>query len=71
MKVSIVYDEYNGGLLLGTNDSLSVGYIVQGVFKCRKSDDNSRELDVEIHYSVRESAEEEAGDLIVQTFKVR
>lgn len=51
--------------------SSSTGYVVQGVFKCRKSEDNSRELDVEIHYSVRESAEEPAGDVIVQTFKVR
>ncbi|THG99108.1 hypothetical protein EW026_g3198 [Hermanssonia centrifuga] len=48
------------------------GTIVQGVFKCRKSDDNSRELDVEIHYSVKEDAEaKESGNVIVQTFKVR
>ena len=50
---------------------LCVGYVVQGVFKCRKSDDNSRELDVEIHYSVKESAEEEPEEVVVQTFKVR
>ncbi|KAK7462145.1 hypothetical protein VKT23_007748 [Stygiomarasmius scandens] len=56
------------------------GTKVSGKFICRKSDDNSRELEVEIHYSVRppggvkqDQGEEEdnAEDVIVQVFKVR
>ncbi|KAI0354833.1 S-adenosyl-L-methionine-dependent methyltransferase [Trametes cingulata] len=47
------------------------GTVVEGVFKCRKSSDNSRELDVEIHYRVREPEESTPGDLIVQLYKVR
>ncbi|KAI0365345.1 protein arginine N-methyltransferase [Pilatotrama ljubarskyi] len=47
------------------------GTVVEGLFKCRKSDDNSRELDVEIHYRVREPEETSPGDLIVQLYKVR
>jgi hypothetical protein len=33
-----------------------VGTIVTGTFYCKKSDTNSRELDVEIHYSSRQNA---------------
>ena len=44
---------------------------MQGVFKCRKSEDNSRELDVEIHYSVKSGEDDQPSDVIVQTFKVR
>jgi type I protein arginine methyltransferase len=48
------------------------GTVVQGMFKCRKSDDNSRELDVEIHYTVKSGGEnEQPSDVVVQTFKVR
>lgn len=47
------------------------GTVVQGVLKCRKSEDNSRELDVEIHYAVREADATELGDAVIQTFKVR
>ncbi|EMD39598.1 hypothetical protein CERSUDRAFT_111907 [Gelatoporia subvermispora B] len=51
---------------------VSEGTVVQGTFKCRKSDDNSRELDVEIHYVVKESVDEEPrGEAVVQLFKVR
>jgi protein arginine N-methyltransferase 3 len=46
---------------------------VKGTFYCRKSESNSRELDVEIHYSVMDSAEGsgETGSTIVQMYKVR
>jgi len=48
------------------------GSIVQGHFHCRKSESNSRELDVEIHYFVRRSLEDEdVGDTVVQMYKVR
>ncbi|KAI0698154.1 S-adenosyl-L-methionine-dependent methyltransferase [Cytidiella melzeri] len=47
------------------------GTVVQGVFKLRKSTENSRELEVEIHYAVRDSESTELGDAIIQTFKVR
>ena len=47
------------------------GTVVQGTFKCKKSDGNSRELDVEIHYSVRHSEATDTPDVIVQTYKVR
>jgi protein arginine N-methyltransferase 3 len=47
------------------------GTIVTGTFSCRKSDENSRELDVEIRYSVKKDEMSPAGDLIVQMYKVR
>ncbi|KAI0642918.1 S-adenosyl-L-methionine-dependent methyltransferase [Trametes meyenii] len=48
------------------------GTIVEGVFKCRKSNDNSRELDVEIHYRVGEPGEQAVqGEYTVQLYKVR
>ncbi|THU97998.1 S-adenosyl-L-methionine-dependent methyltransferase [Dendrothele bispora CBS 962.96] len=58
------------------------GSTVAGNFICRKSEDNSRELEVEIHYSVRHPGvsnskiqkgpdEDEGEDVIVQMFKVR
>jgi len=47
------------------------GSIVQGTFKCRKSEGNSRELDVEIHYSVRDPEATEVPDVVVQAYKVR
>lgn len=47
------------------------GSIVQGSFHCRKSEDNSRELDIEIHYSVKQDTEAAASDTVVQIFKVR
>jgi protein arginine N-methyltransferase 3 len=46
--------------------------IVAGTFYCKKSDTNSRELDVEIHYSSRENAgSKEVGDTVVQIYQVR
>ncbi|EIM86222.1 S-adenosyl-L-methionine-dependent methyltransferase [Stereum hirsutum FP-91666 SS1] len=48
------------------------GNVVTGTFHCKKSEDNSRELDVEIHYTTKASADVEAsGDVVVQIFKVR
>ncbi|KAF7365651.1 Protein arginine N-methyltransferase 3 [Mycena venus] len=53
---------------------VSEGSIVTGHFHCVKSQTNSRELDVEIHYAVQN--EEGAGDVakgvtVVQMYKVR
>jgi len=47
------------------------GTIVSGTFSCRKSDGNSRELDVEIRYSVKRDEASPSGDLIIQMYKVR
>lgn len=48
------------------------GTIVTGSFYCKKSATNSRELDVEIHYSVRQNSETtEVGETVVQIYKVR
>lgn len=44
---------------------------MKGTFKCRKSVTNSRELDVEIHYSVKPDAESVHGEIFVQMYKVR
>ncbi|KIM43061.1 hypothetical protein M413DRAFT_443870 [Hebeloma cylindrosporum] len=49
----------------------SEGSIVVGTFKCRKSEANSRELDVEIHYSVKLDEETPPSETIVQMYKVR
>ena len=52
--------------------SVAEGTVVEGTFKCRKSADNSRELDVEIHYAMRESEDAPVpAELTVQMFKVR
>ncbi|KAF9464204.1 protein arginine N-methyltransferase [Collybia nuda] len=51
--------------------SVTEGSIVQGTFYCRKSRTNSRELDVEIHYSTKQDADSAANDTIVQMYKVR
>ncbi|PAV16987.1 S-adenosyl-L-methionine-dependent methyltransferase [Pyrrhoderma noxium] len=55
---------------------VSEGTEVSGTFHCRKSEDNSRELDVEIHYVIREQDEEDESKIsespmIIQSFKVR
>jgi len=52
--------------------SLVEGSIVQGTFHCRKSSENSRELDVEIHYTSR-LPDSPATELetIVQIFRVQ
>lgn len=49
------------------------GTIVSGMFHCRKSETNTRELDVEIHYAVSQSVEAKVGrgDVTVQMYKVR
>jgi len=55
------------------------GSTVSGMFHCRKSDNNSRELDIEIHYTVAHTGTGIASlsgltsdpSLTVQTFKVR
>lgn len=51
------------------------GIVVSGTFHCRKSADNSRELDVEIHYVVRnadsDNTEAAESPMIVQSYKVR
>lgn len=43
---------------------------IEGRFYCRKSPDNSRELDVEIHFAVADGPESPAN-FTVQAFKVR
>ncbi|KAJ7465038.1 protein arginine N-methyltransferase [Mycena latifolia] len=47
------------------------GSVVTGHFHCVKSQTNSRELDVEIHYAVKPDAAAEAGVTVVQMYKVR
>lgn len=55
------------------------GTTVSGTFHCKKSKDNSRELDVEIHYmvndpsSTRDDVDEDGApkEMIVQMFTVR
>ncbi|KAI0917627.1 hypothetical protein AcW1_007211 [Taiwanofungus camphoratus] len=52
--------------------TVSEGTIVQGTLKCHKSSGNTRELDIEIHYTIKDPSEERPeGDAIVQMFKVR
>ncbi|KAJ6554983.1 protein arginine N-methyltransferase [Mycena vulgaris] len=46
------------------------GSIVTGHFHCVKSQTNSRELDVEIHYAVK-NPDGEVGGTVVQMYKVR
>jgi protein arginine N-methyltransferase 3 len=59
-------------LNLDGSASVNTGTIVTGSFYCKKSATNSRELDVEIHYSVRQNAETTiVGDTVVQIYKVR
>ncbi|KAF8587688.1 S-adenosyl-L-methionine-dependent methyltransferase [Ramaria rubella] len=47
------------------------GSTISGTFHCRKSEDNSRELNIEIHYSVTEEGSSEAKDTVVQMYHVR
>lgn len=42
-----------------------------GSFHCKKSETNSRELEVEIHYALKESADAAVGEVTVQMYKVR
>ncbi|KAJ6455461.1 protein arginine N-methyltransferase [Mycena sanguinolenta] len=50
---------------------INEGSTVTGHFHCVKSKTNSRELDVEIHYSVRNEGETQDGATTVQMYKVR
>ncbi|KAJ7046428.1 protein arginine N-methyltransferase [Mycena alexandri] len=47
------------------------GSVVTGHFHCVKSQTNSRELDVEIHYEVKSQNSEAPGVTVVQMYKVR
>jgi len=47
------------------------GSIVTGHFHCVKSQTNSRELDVEIHYAVQAEAADAPGETVVHMYKVR
>jgi len=47
------------------------GNSVAGSFHCKKSETNSRELEVEIHYALKESVDAAVGEVTVQMYKVR
>lgn len=47
------------------------GTVVSGTFSCKKNEGNSRELDVEIHYSVRHFGASSPGETVVQIYTVR
>ncbi|KAJ3735931.1 S-adenosyl-L-methionine-dependent methyltransferase [Lentinula guzmanii] len=48
------------------------GFVVHGHFHCRKSDSNSRELDVEVHYTVQDVGnQDESQDVVVAMFKIQ
>ncbi|KAG8214938.1 S-adenosyl-L-methionine-dependent methyltransferase [Butyriboletus roseoflavus] len=51
--------------------SAEEGTIVSGTFYCKKSEGNSRELDIEIHYSVRKGGDAPTSEVVVQMYKVR
>lgn len=51
--------------------TVTEGTTVKGTFSCRKSDTNSRELEVEIRYVVKQEGDDQAGDAFVQSYKVR
>ncbi|KAI0693848.1 protein arginine N-methyltransferase [Cerioporus squamosus] len=51
--------------------SVAGGTVVEGTFKCKKSSENSRELDVEIHYTVKDPEDTSTPDVFVQLYKVR
>ncbi|KAH9480672.1 Ribosomal protein arginine N-methyltransferase rmt3 [Psilocybe cubensis] len=51
--------------------TVTEGSIVIGTFMCKKSTTNSREMDVEIHYSVKQDAQSSPGPTTVQMYKVR
>ncbi|KAF9525547.1 protein arginine N-methyltransferase [Crepidotus variabilis] len=50
---------------------VSEGSLVVGRFLCTKNEKNSRELNVEIHYSVKDNESSQPGPTVVQFFKVR
>ncbi|KAI5995140.1 S-adenosyl-L-methionine-dependent methyltransferase [Pisolithus albus] len=47
------------------------GTVVSGTFSCKKNGENSRELDVEIHYSVKRLEEPTVGETVVEIYTVR
>jgi len=49
---------------------LDRGVTVTGTFHCKKSEDNSRELDIEFQYRINRPGHEGDPPLIVQSFKV-
>ncbi|KXN82845.1 Ribosomal protein arginine N-methyltransferase rmt3 [Leucoagaricus sp. SymC.cos] len=51
--------------------TVTEGSIVSGSFKLRKRETNSRELDVEIHYSVKRDAESVATETVVRMYRVQ
>jgi len=51
--------------------SVVEGTVISGTFYCRKSENNSRELEVEIHYQVRNEDESQGNAVNVQIFRVR
>ncbi|TRM62093.1 S-adenosyl-L-methionine-dependent methyltransferase [Schizophyllum amplum] len=52
--------------------TVSEGTVVYGSFHCKKSTTNSRELDVEVHYSTKPSVDAPATeDTVVQMYKIR
>jgi len=57
--------------MLRESVTVSEGSIVVGTFMCRKSEMNARELDVEIHYSVKLDEQTPPSETTVQMYKVR
>ncbi|KAJ3759216.1 S-adenosyl-L-methionine-dependent methyltransferase [Lentinula raphanica] len=48
------------------------GFVVSGHFHCHKSDSNSREIDIEIHYTVQDVASQTPSqDVVVEMFKIQ
>ena len=52
-----------------TDSPLTPGARIHGEFFCRKSSSNSRELDVEIHYTLDKASERRSWTMM--TYKVR
>ncbi|KAG9308854.1 S-adenosyl-L-methionine-dependent methyltransferase [Chiua virens] len=50
--------------------SAEEGTVVSGTFYCKKNENNSRELNVEIHYSVKKSEDVPVSEVVVQMYKV-
>jgi len=60
-------------LMLREPIHIEEGGVVSGKFYCKKSEGNSRELDIEVHYSVAVAGKETEAQVpsVVQLFKVR
>jgi hypothetical protein len=48
----------------------ATGQAIQGSFHCKKSNTNSRELDVEIHWSVKDDKGADVGTMQYDVFRV-